>query len=91
MFVHTGHVVTTGYKVPKGGWFDLVSHPHYLGEMLVYTSLLLASGNYTSTLTWLTASVIVSQVARAKASQRWYVNNVKDYPADRSAIIPHVL
>jgi 3-oxo-5-alpha-steroid 4-dehydrogenase 3 len=29
------------YMVPKGGWYDLVSSPHYLAEILIYLSFLL--------------------------------------------------
>lgn len=32
-----------GYKVPEGGMFDLVSCPHYLGEITIYLGLALVT------------------------------------------------
>ncbi|XP_076736222.1 polyprenal reductase [Maylandia zebra] len=35
----SGTVETLTHRVPKGGWFELVSCPHYFAELLIYISL----------------------------------------------------
>ncbi|XVF00984.1 hypothetical protein REPUB_Repub04eG0049200 [Reevesia pubescens] len=32
------------YVIPTGDWFDIVSSPHYLAEIVIYAGLLIASG-----------------------------------------------
>lgn len=52
-FIHlfdfvAGEVVSSGYKVPQGDWFDYVSTPHQLAEILMYLALtILLYGNVT--------------------------------------------
>ena len=35
----TRHRSSASYGLPRGDWFDLVSTPHYLAEILIYTGL----------------------------------------------------
>ncbi|XP_061408179.1 polyprenol reductase isoform X1 [Lethenteron reissneri] len=39
-----GRVVHTRYVVPHGDWFELVSCPHYLSEILVYVAIAVVLG-----------------------------------------------
>jgi 3-oxo-5-alpha-steroid 4-dehydrogenase 1 len=75
-----------GYHIPRGGGFHWVSSPHYLGELLAWTGLALA--------TWCPGGLFVLAVSaanlvpRAAAVQRWYHERFPDYPAERRALIP---
>jgi len=36
--------VAGGYRLPRGGAFELVSCPHYLAEIVIYAGLALVAG-----------------------------------------------
>ncbi|XP_056158455.1 polyprenol reductase 2-like isoform X2 [Syzygium oleosum] len=40
------------YVVPHGDWFELVSCPHYLAEIVIYAGLVVASGGSDLTIWW---------------------------------------
>ncbi|XVF08237.1 hypothetical protein REPUB_Repub06bG0209300 [Reevesia pubescens] len=76
-----------GYKVPRGGLFELVSCPNYLGEILEWF------GWAVMTWSWVGFGFFLytcaNLVPRARASHRWYLEKFKDeYPKDRKAVIP---
>ena len=79
----------TGYRVPKGGLFELVSCPNYLGEIVEWAGWAL--------LTWSPAGLVfalwtaANLVPRALAHHRWYRRTFADYPPRRKAIVPFVL
>jgi protein-S-isoprenylcysteine O-methyltransferase Ste14 len=76
------------YQVPRGGMFERVSCPHYLGEIVEWTGWAL--------LTWTWAGLVfalwtaANLVPRAGALHRVYREQFPDYPANRAALIPHV-
>ena len=78
----------TGYKVPHGGGFRLVTSPNYLGEILEWTGFAIAG------CTWAGAAFALFTFAnlapRATSHHRWYHATFEDYPANRRAIIPAV-
>ncbi|MEM9668399.1 MAG: 3-oxo-5-alpha-steroid 4-dehydrogenase [Pseudomonadota bacterium] len=78
----------TGYKIPKGNGFRLVTSPNYLGEILEWTGFALAG------CTWAGAAFAVFTFAnlapRAASHHRWYLEEFEDYPRSRRAIIPGV-
>jgi hypothetical protein len=39
-----GAAVAGGYRLPRGGAFELVSCPHYLAEIVIYAGLALVAG-----------------------------------------------
>lgn len=47
------------YSIPRGGAFELVSCPHYLGEIVIYGGLMIMLGRHNS-LTFLIFSWVVS-------------------------------
>lgn len=77
------------YVIPQGGGFRWVSSPHYLGEILAWSGLALATwcpgGLFVLTVT------LANLVPRALATHRWYLKRFEDYPSERKALIPWVL
>ncbi len=78
-----------GYAIPRGGLFDEVSCPNYLGETVQWLGWAI--------LTWSPAGLAYATftaanlVPRAVSHHRWYQRTFPDYPRRRTAIIPHVL
>ncbi len=78
----------TGYKIPRGGLFELVSCPNYLGEILEWTGWAI--------LTWSLGGAAfalytaANLVPRARAHHAWYREKFAEYPPERTAIIPFV-
>jgi 3-oxo-5-alpha-steroid 4-dehydrogenase 1 len=79
----------TGYRVPYGGGYRWVSAPNYLGEIVEWFGWALA--------TWSLAGLAfalyttANLAPRALANHRWYREQFPEYPAERRALVPHVL
>ncbi|XP_073826227.1 polyprenal reductase-like [Musca autumnalis] len=87
---NTGKVETEKHLMPMGGFFNVVSSPHMLFEILMYISLL---GIVGASLTWKLVVVWVfsNQLMNALLTHKWYKDNFKNYPKQRKALIPFVL
>jgi len=79
----------SGYAVPRGGLFDLVSCPNYLGEIVEWCgfAVLTWSISALSFAVWTAANLL----PRALAHHRWYGERFEDYPRRRKAIVPGLL
>jgi 3-oxo-5-alpha-steroid 4-dehydrogenase 1 len=79
----------TGYRVPRGGAFELVTSPNYLGEIVEWTGWALA----TWSLAGLAFAVYTAAnlAPRAQSHHAWYRRHFPDYPPERRALIPYVL
>ena len=80
----------TGYKIPRGGAFELVSCPNYLGEMIEWLGWAIATWSLPGLafFTWTAANL----APRALAQHRWYRQEFKDdYPRGRKALLPFIL
>ncbi len=77
------------YKIPYGGLYRWISSPNYLGEIIEWTGLALA----TWTLAGLSFAVftIANLFPRAISHHRWYNEQFEEYPKDRKAIIPFIV
>ncbi len=79
----------SGYRVPRGGAFEWVSCPNYLGEMLEWSGWALA--------TWSLAGLAfalytaANLAPRALAHHAWYRRTFPEYPRGRRAVVPFVL
>jgi protein-S-isoprenylcysteine O-methyltransferase Ste14 len=77
------------YKIPRGGLYELVSCPNYLGEMLQWLGFALAA--------WSPAALsfalftIANLFPRALSHHAWYRATFPDYPKHRRAVIPFLL
>lgn len=89
-FIFPGHIVTTAYKLPKGGFFDYVSCPHFLAEFVIYASigLILRSPTW-----WLVVlGVLIKEFDAAWHCHQFYKSKfAEDMPAGRKAFIPFLL
>lgn len=78
-----------GYQVPRGGLYEVVSCPNYLGELLEWTGWAVA--------TWSLAGLAfalytaANLVPRALAHHAWYRATFAGYPSGRRAILPWVV
>jgi len=79
----------SGYRIPRGGVFELVSCPNYLGEIVEWTGWAVATWSLPGLAfaLWTAANL----VPRALAHHRWYRTRFPDYPRVRTALIPHLL
>ncbi len=79
----------TGYKIPRGGAFELVSCPNYLGELIEWLGWAVA----TWSLAGLSFAVFTAAnlIPRALSHHRWYREQFPDYPSKRRAMLPFVL
>ncbi len=79
----------TGYKIPRGGLYELISCPNYFGELLEWLGWAIA--------TWSVAGLsfavftAANLVPRALTHHRWYREKFPEYPRSRRAVVPFVL
>ncbi|KAL7143840.1 hypothetical protein ABFS83_08G218600 [Erythranthe nasuta] len=78
------------YTIPHGDWFEYVSSPHYLAEIVMYGGLVIASG-FSDITVWLLFGFVVANLSfTAAETHRWYIRKFDSYPRNRYAIIPFV-
>ncbi|KAE8294519.1 Polyprenol reductase [Larimichthys crocea] len=87
----SGSVETLAHRVPKGGWFELVSCPHYFAELLIYVSLSLVFGGLSLTWWLVVLYVLFNQALAAQLCHDLYISKYESYPKHRKAFIPFVL
>lgn len=78
------------YAIPRGGWFECVSSPHYLAEILIYLAFGIVSPSPTQWLCfgWVTTNLGVTAIR----THCWYSQTFEVYDKlNRRAIIPFLL
>jgi len=79
------------YVLPVGGWFELVSSPHFTCEVVIYWTWAFILGLKSRTSLMLAAWVTVNQLVTALVAHFWYQDRFPDYPKERKALIPYIL
>jgi very-long-chain enoyl-CoA reductase len=78
-----------GYKIPRGGLFQLVTCPHYLFEILGFFGFaMIAQTVYALAVATGTAAYLAG---RSCATRRWYESKFDEFPARIKALVPFVL
>jgi protein-S-isoprenylcysteine O-methyltransferase Ste14 len=79
----------TGYKIPRGGFYRLLSSPNYFGEILIWTGWAVATWSLAGVAfaLWTTANLL----PRALTNHAWYRETFPDYPRERKALFPFLL
>ncbi|XP_010530805.1 PREDICTED: polyprenol reductase 2 [Tarenaya hassleriana] len=76
------------YVIPHGDWFEIVSSPHYLAEIVLYSSFVIASGGRDINVWLLFGFVVANLTIAAGETHRWYHRKFENYPEKRRAIFP---
>ena len=80
------------YYLPKGDWFEYVSCPHYLAEVLIYVALLIFFVATDWRTNWWLVVVFTTSTLLLSARQvyLWYRLQFEDYPTHWKIIVPGV-
>lgn len=77
-----------GYKIPKGGMFDLVICPHYLFEIIDFIGI--AFMGQTPYSYAVAVDTICYLAGRSYATRRWYKSKFEDFPEGVKALVPYI-
>ncbi|XP_062187835.1 uncharacterized protein LOC133891129 isoform X2 [Phragmites australis] len=78
-----------GYKMPRGGMFELVTCPHYLFEIIGFFGFaMIAQTVYALAVASGTAAYLAG---RSCATRRWYESKFEGFPERIKALVPYVL
>jgi 3-oxo-5-alpha-steroid 4-dehydrogenase 3 len=78
------------YKIPHGDWFNHVSSPHYLAEILIYIALFLAMKGQSFRWILVLIFVVSNLTLGAQNTHLWYKQKFEDYPGHRYIILPYI-
>ncbi|KAG0671712.1 3-oxo-5-alpha-steroid 4-dehydrogenase [Maudiozyma exigua] len=75
------------YSIPKKRMFKLISSPHYLDELVIYSTLL----SYNMEFLWLVIWIVASLGISAMETQKYYKTKFNNEKVAPYAVIPFVL
>ena len=78
------------YRIPYGDWFDHVSSPHYLAEIIVYIAFFLIQKGQNIYVGMILLFTVQNLSLGATVTHNWYKNKFKEYPQNRNKIFPFV-
>ena len=79
----------TGYSIPRGGLYEWVSCPNYLGEIAEWLGWAIATWSLSGLA--FAAYTAANVGPRALTHHAWYRTQFPEYPAKRKALVPLVL
>lgn len=77
-----------GYKLPKGGLFNLVLCPHYLFEILAFWGIFFVS--QTALSLSCAFGVALYLAGRSYVTRKWYLSKFENFPREVKALVPFV-
>lgn len=78
------------YSMPRGGWFEWISCPHFLAEIGIYVALVMMNPSNASL--WMCLMWVISnQTISAVRTHEFYKKTYRPYPKSRKAIFPFLL
>ncbi|KAK7100999.1 uncharacterized protein [Littorina saxatilis] len=80
---------STGYYIPYGGMFELVTCPNYFGELVEWLGWTIATWSLAG-LVWTLFSA-ATFIPRSRHNHAWYKQQFEMYPPNRKALIPCLL
>ncbi|XP_016062771.1 PREDICTED: polyprenol reductase [Miniopterus natalensis] len=83
-----GVVIHCNHRIPFGDWFEYVSSPNYLAELMIYISMAVTLGFHNVTWWLVVTYVFFSQALSAFFSHKFYKSKFSSYPKHRKAFLP---
>ncbi|XP_012496545.1 PREDICTED: polyprenol reductase [Propithecus coquereli] len=83
-----GVVIHCSHRIPFGDWFEYVSSPNYLAELMIYISMAVTFGFHNLTWWLVVTYVFFSQALSALLSHKFYKSKFVSYPRHRRAFLP---
>lgn len=77
------------YSIPHGDWFEVVSSPHYLAEVLIYASLVLLTGGHSYGFFLVVTFTFLFLLISARQVHGWYLHKFECYPK-RCIMLPWI-
>ena len=78
----------SGYHIPEGFLFNIISSPNYFGEILEWLGWFIMTLSPAGLVffIWTMANLI----PRAKSNHEWSIKNIEGYPNNRKKVIPYL-
>ena len=77
-----------GYTIPKGGWFEYATCPHYFFELLTWLGIVFLSRHLFTVLVFI--AMLGCLTGRSIKTRQWYRDRFPEYPKDHKFMIPFI-